>query len=162
MSKMLSREEIYRFKSAYNHQHQFNNFYFSAPENKNPKLEQILPRKPLNPDIIQTVLEESIDTNQVGRVSQRIKFNQSMNKCLVDLQRSNQEIRNSREEEGNQVIMSTDRIKHSQLLTRKNESCVQYPFYLSTSKEVPCQMDLRLKKENEFFYQSRKEEENRL
>ena len=57
------------------------------------------------------------------------------------------------------VIMSTDRIKNSELLTRKNESCTLFPFYLSTSKNVPCQMDRRLKKSNEFFYLKKKEEE---
>lgn len=106
-------------------------------------------RKPLNKEKIQTTIEEKIDTNEIGRISERIKFNQAINRCLVEFNKNRKSSAfNKTVEPDQRIIMSTDRIKNSELLTRKNESCTLFPFYLSTSKNVACQMDMRLKKSN--------------
>ena len=63
MQKMLSREEVQKYKSAYHHEYQFDNFYLTLPEKKNVKFSRMQPRKPLNKEKIQTVLEEEINTN---------------------------------------------------------------------------------------------------
>ena len=83
MDRMRSREELYEHKSNYFHEKQFSNFYFSTPQNKNIPFEKVMPRKQAKIPP-QTSLEISIDSNEVGRIEEKFKYDEIINKCLFE------------------------------------------------------------------------------